>query len=154
MKGLAESNPDSPTLTTQSWYPIHTISGAYHELTCDSDGNKDNWDPSDSQAFADVEVDWEKVKGRDEYDPKYDDENQKKWQYLRRAVIPEASFEDVDYAPTPENHLAVKFANSGLQVIVKMASIELTPDKPEFPSGEWHVSSNCLSKLCGRVELS
>lgn len=28
----------------------------------------------------------------------------------------------------------------GLQVIVKLTSIELTPEKPEFPAGSWHVS--------------
>jgi hypothetical protein len=65
---------------------------------------------------------------------------------LRRPVIPEASFEDVDYAPAPDKRLAEKFAKSGLQVIVKMASIELTPDKPEFPVGGWHVSSALQSK--------
>lgn len=32
-----------------------------------------------------------------------------------------------------------KFKASGLQAIVKMASIELTPEKPEFPAGSWHV---------------
>ena len=31
------------------------------------------------------------------------------------------------------------FKNRGIQVIIKMASIELTPDKPEFPEGSWHV---------------
>jgi hypothetical protein len=59
---------------------------------------------------------------------------------LRKPVIPEPSFEEVDYVPAPEKRLAEKFAKSGLQVIVKIASIELTPDKPEFPMGGWHVS--------------
>ncbi|KAF2634557.1 hypothetical protein P280DRAFT_364462, partial [Massarina eburnea CBS 473.64] len=26
-----------------------------------------------------------------------------------------------------------------LQIIFKMATIELTPEKPEFPTGGWHV---------------
>jgi hypothetical protein len=70
---------------------------------------------------------------------------------FRQPVIPEASYEDIDYNPAPEERLAVKFAKSGLQVIVKMASIELTPDKPEFPAGGWHVSLPNESKRCGRM---
>jgi hypothetical protein len=84
-------------------------------------------------------MDWEKLKGRHIYDPRWDDETQKKWELLRKPVIPEVSFEDVDYVPVDEKRLQEKFAKSGLQVIVKMASIELTPDKPEFPVGGWHV---------------
>jgi hypothetical protein len=36
-------------------------------------------------------------------------------------------------------HKNVSLRNSHLQVIVKMASIELTPDKPEYSGGAWHV---------------
>lgn len=112
-----------------------------HGLTYYSDENNKNWDPSDPQEVANVEVNWEEVGSRHEYDPEYDDETEKKWELLRKPVIPEPSFEDIDYAPAQEKRLAAKFAKSGLQVIVKMASIELTPDKPEFPAGGWHVSS-------------
>lgn len=31
------------------------------------------------------------------------------------------------------------FRESGLQVIVKLASIELTPDNPSYPGGNWHI---------------
>lgn len=87
-------------------------------------------------------VNWEGVGYRYEFDPEYDDETQKKWEYLRKPVIPEPSFEDVDYAPQEGKRLVDKFRESGLQIIVKMASIELTPEKPEFPFGGWHVSSS------------
>ena len=53
--------------------------------------------------------------------------------------------------PEPDNDAEVdylcresirqKFKDRGLQVIVKMATIELTPEKPDFPMGGWHVSS-------------
>jgi hypothetical protein len=75
-----------------------------------------------------------------EFAPEYDDETQKKWELLRKPAIPESSFEDLKYATTPERCLAQMFRKSGLQIIVKMASIELTPEKPEFPIGGWHVS--------------
>uniref|UniRef100_A0A8H7K9M8 DUF4246 domain-containing protein n=1 Tax=Bionectria ochroleuca TaxID=29856 RepID=A0A8H7K9M8_BIOOC len=57
-----------------------------------------------------------------------------KWRQCRDAVLPEPkSFTEIEYAPS--QNLREKFRESGLQVIVKMASIELTPDKPDFPAG-------------------
>jgi hypothetical protein len=100
-----------------------------------------------------VKVDWNEVNriyGGEHwaykfYDPEdesgYEDEATKKWELLRKPVIPEPIYEEVDYEPTPEERLSKKFASSGLQVIVKIASIELTPDKPEFPVGGWHVGT-------------
>lgn len=48
-----------------------------------------------------------------------------------------------DYIPTPHDRYDVslqdKFRDSGLQVIVKLASIELTPEKPEYAGGSWHL---------------
>lgn len=55
------------------------------------------------------------------------------------------NFEHIDYAPQLD--LRKKLNGTGLQVIVKMASIELTLEKPHFPLGSWNVS---LSKLGDR----
>ncbi|GAC97796.1 hypothetical protein PHSY_005383 [Pseudozyma hubeiensis SY62] len=38
-----------------------------------------------------------------------------------------------------ELHLEQSYRDRGLQVIVKLASIELTPDKPQYAGGNWHV---------------
>lgn len=35
-----------------------------------------------------------------------------------------------------------------LQVIVKMASIELTPEHPEFPAGGWHIEGQMNESIC------
>ena len=115
-----------------SWCLKETLTGC-------SDENEENWNPSDREKYADVEVDWTTEK-RVHFDPEWDDENERKWELFRKPVIPEPDFEDIDYTPDPEKLLSKKFAESGLQVIVKIASIELTPDKPEFPVGGWHVS--------------
>jgi hypothetical protein len=56
--------------------------------------------------------------------------------------MPEPQFEEIDYMPKDDHRLRQRFAESGLQIIVKMASIELTPEKPEFPMGGWHVGLN------------
>ncbi|KAJ4396953.1 hypothetical protein N0V93_001176 [Gnomoniopsis smithogilvyi] len=44
--------------------------------------------------------------------------------------------------------LREKFKDSGLQVIVKMASIELTPEKPQFPAGGWHIEGLMNERIC------
>ncbi|GAK64262.1 uncharacterized protein PAN0_004d2474 [Moesziomyces antarcticus] len=36
-------------------------------------------------------------------------------------------------------NLEQEFRNRGLQVIIKLASIELSPEKPEYAGGSWHV---------------
>lgn len=102
--------------------------------------NAENWNPSDPSDFADVEINWDEVASQYSFDPEYEDEVEERWKFLRKPVIPEPSFEDIQYAPEVGSRLSEQFAESGLQVIVKIASIELTPEKPEFPVGGWHVS--------------
>ena len=36
-------------------------------------------------------------------------------------------------------NLEKDFRDKGLQVIVKLASVELTPEKPEYSGGNWHL---------------
>ncbi|KAJ2911610.1 hypothetical protein MD484_g8799, partial [Candolleomyces efflorescens] len=47
-------------------------------------------------------------------------------------------------APT---NLREKFGDRPLQVIVKLANIELTPEKPEYEGGTWHVEGKIVSCL-------
>ncbi|KDR70090.1 hypothetical protein GALMADRAFT_1351644 [Galerina marginata CBS 339.88] len=57
---------------------------------------------------------------------------------------------DVEYDSDPQNgpksdekrpdfSLIEKYGTRGLQIIVKLANIELTPEKPEYSGGSWHV---------------
>lgn len=48
--------------------------------------------------------------------------------------------------------LESEFKDQGLQVIVKLASVELTPEKPEYEGGSWHleVRRNSLRELCSK----
>ncbi|KAF1977877.1 hypothetical protein BU23DRAFT_657381 [Bimuria novae-zelandiae CBS 107.79] len=41
--------------------------------------------------------------------------------------------------PPPRIRLEEDFKAEGLQVIVKLSSIELTPEKPDYPDGTWHL---------------
>ncbi len=62
-----------------------------------------------------------------------------KWRKIRDALLPEPlGFKPVTYQVGEA--FSKKFKNTGLQVVVKMASIELTPENPVFPAGGWHVS--------------
>lgn len=51
--------------------------------------------------------------------------------------------------PKVRSHLKIdlhqKFAEKGLQVIVKLANIELTPEKPEYEGESWHVEGQLVS---------
>ena len=40
--------------------------------------------------------------------------------------------------------LRKEFAANGLQIIVKLANIELTPEKPEYEGGTWHVEGQLV----------
>jgi hypothetical protein len=37
------------------------------------------------------------------------------------------------------------YANEGLQIIVKLANIHLTPEKPTYPGGSWHIEGQLVS---------
>ncbi|KAL8371882.1 hypothetical protein RB595_001608 [Gaeumannomyces hyphopodioides] len=110
--------------------------------------DKEQWDPANMEECADMEVDPGLLEpGRYKWQP----EMEQKWRILRKAVHPEPGSPGEDsrsYQVPPKCRLATKFKDSGLQVIVKMASIELTPDKPVFPAGGWHVEGQMNECIC------
>lgn len=63
---------------------------------------------------------------------------------VRQVTLPEP-----DTFVTPENgeifDLKERFAERGLQIIVKLANIHLTPQKPEYEGGTWHVEGQLVS---------
>ncbi|MGW0785413.1 DUF4246 domain-containing protein [Streptomyces sp. NPDC002913] len=78
---------------------------------------------SDDEAYAEAVSAWE--------------EAQDDWWENRRPVIPDAPA----FTPPelPGESARVDLRGRGLQVIVKLATIRLTPEKPEYPGGSWHV---------------
>lgn len=77
----------------------------------------------------------------EEYDR--EDAARERWEAIRVPIQqqPGKFEEEVDfYVPEENERLSKKFKESGLQIIVKMASIELSPEKPEISVGGWHVS--------------
>ncbi|KAI9681212.1 MAG: hypothetical protein M1817_002494 [Caeruleum heppii] len=45
-------------------------------------------------------------------------------------------------------NLRSRFKDQGLQVIVKLANIHLTPAKPEYDGGTWHVEGQANERIC------
>ena len=52
-----------------------------------------------------------------------------------------------DLKPEKTVDLKRDYAHRGLQVIVKLANIELTPEKPDYEGGTWHVEGQLVSCL-------
>lgn len=65
------------------------------------------------------------------------EEAEEEWWDNRRPVLPDAPA----FAPpqVPGGSDRVSLRGRRLQVIVKLATIHLTPDKPEYAGGSWHV---------------
>ena len=65
--------------------------------------------------------------------------------------------EPADFSPLlapPEFSLKEKYGQRGLQIIVKLANIELTPDNPEYEGGSWHVEGQMVRRTnlsCGTI---
>ncbi|KAJ9162213.1 glucose-methanol-choline oxidoreductase [Coniochaeta hoffmannii] len=138
------------------------------------DENGDNWDPKSpeemlakeraatgepprqlEESAAEGEEDLEDTELNDEEE--LDDYWGKppdiaRWMNTRQPIFPQPppfSESRVNYAINPESTLRSQFKESGLQIIVKMASIELTPEKPEFPPGGWHVEGQMNEHIVG-----
>uniref|UniRef100_UPI003C7A9389 DUF4246 domain-containing protein n=1 Tax=unclassified Streptomyces TaxID=2593676 RepID=UPI003C7A9389 len=78
---------------------------------------------SDDGAYAEAMSAWE--------------EAQEQWWRTRRPVVPDAPVFTPPKVPGDSDRVDLR--GRGLQVIVKLATIHLTPDKPEYSGGSWHV---------------
>lgn len=72
------------------------------------------------------------------------------WDDPENLVQPEPESFRADDEEGPRVDLEKEFAEHGLQVIIKLANIHLTPEKPEYPGGTWHVEGTlvCLPIYC------
>ncbi|OBT87683.1 hypothetical protein VE02_02696 [Pseudogymnoascus sp. 03VT05] len=102
----------------------------------------------EERLYNDEDREWGEERPEDSVrDEKADDVRDYIWKQIRDPVLPEPDIEeDVNYRC--QESIRQKFKDSGLQVIVKMASIELTPEKPDFPIGGWHVEGQINERIC------
>ncbi|MFJ3612106.1 DUF4246 domain-containing protein [Streptomyces hydrogenans] len=59
------------------------------------------------------------------------------WWENRRLIVPDAPVFTPPASPGPSDRVDLR--GRRLQVIVKLATIHLTPDRPEYAGGSWHV---------------
>ena len=59
-------------------------------------------------------------------------------------IQPEPTPENVRGSIRPTENLRKQFGGTGLQVIVKLANIHLTPEKPTYEGGTWHVEGQLV----------
>ncbi|KAH9925048.1 uncharacterized protein BXZ73DRAFT_50116 [Epithele typhae] len=98
--------------------------------------------PAPPQAI-DINAEWYEGPAKDWDGPNSDDDdetNDKHWVEWDRTTRWPTIPEPAPFAPPPTAG-RVEFPLRGrtLQVIVKLASIHLTPEKPVYPGGSWHV---------------
>jgi Protein of unknown function (DUF4246) len=72
-------------------------------------------------------------------------ERRQKWIQDTRVVIRPEPQPFLPLRSAPKLDLRKVYGKRGLQVIVKLANIELTPDKPEYEGGSWHVEGQMVS---------
>ncbi|MDT6985344.1 DUF4246 domain-containing protein [Streptomyces lusitanus] len=65
------------------------------------------------------------------------EEAEEDWWDNRRPVLPDAPAFTPPHMPEGSDRVSLR--GRRLQVIVKLATIHLTPDKPEYAGGSWHV---------------
>ncbi|CAI5486533.1 unnamed protein product [Closterium sp. Naga37s-1] len=80
---------------------------------------------------------YDEWKGEREYD-KDDDDDYHQWLVDRQPKQPDTPAEFSPPQPPSPGHV-VDLKGRRLQVVVKVASIQLTPDSPKYPGGTWHV---------------
>ncbi|TFK62409.1 hypothetical protein BDN72DRAFT_903265 [Pluteus cervinus] len=87
----------------------------------------------------------ERMEGED--DDAYEDRRNDWFRDNRQVVQPEPD-EFRPYPPEPLVDLRKEFAETGLQVIVKLANIVLTPNTPDYEGGTWHVEGQLNEHIC------
>lgn len=79
----------------------------------------------------------------DQWSQSYWDRRENWIQTTRKLVLPEPkNFRPLEELPLFD--LRKEFATSGLQIIVKLANIELTPERPDYSGGTWHVEGQLV----------
>lgn len=99
----------------------------------------------------------EESEGESDDETESDSENTEDWQRATRVLIkPEPKPERyASYASSVARsnraidfNLREDFAEDGIQVIVKLANIELTPTKPDYDGGSWHIEGQLNEHIC------
>ena len=77
-------------------------------------------------------------------------ERQENWKRSTRVLVLPEPGEYKPFVPSAKRkvNLRKQFAEEGLQVIVKLANVELNPEKPEYEGGSWHIEGQLNEHIC------
>ncbi|KAJ5141692.1 hypothetical protein N7476_004450 [Penicillium atrosanguineum] len=101
--------------------------------------------------YVDGSEDTEPRQGEDEDEEVYWDRHEV-WQAARKIELPEPNVNSFKPPNQPSFRervdLRENFKDSGLQIIVKLANIELTTENPEYDGGSWHIEGQLNERIC------
>jgi len=117
----------------------------------EDDNNQDDEDPEGSEGLHAYEIDWVDAMGHGVIKFKRGGINnpENRWMKIRDPILLKPNKFDGPCEYRTGYTIRELCKDRGLQVIVKMASIELTPEKPEFPVGSWHVEGMMNERIVG-----
>ncbi|KAF7591638.1 hypothetical protein BBP40_001277 [Aspergillus hancockii] len=76
-------------------------------------------------------------------------ERVREWELAQPIKLPEPEeFVPSETRSQDDVNLQRDFGEKGLQIIVKLANIELTPEKPEYGGGTWHIEGQLNERIC------
>ncbi|KKA25905.1 hypothetical protein T310_0108 [Rasamsonia emersonii CBS 393.64] len=106
--------------------------------------------------YREVKYEYPEHLEQPQQEPNEDDDafEERRWLWEREnrvVVLPEpGTFTPRDYLRLD---LRKEFKDTGLQVIVKLANIHLTPEEPEYEGGSWHVEGQLNEHICATALL-
>ena len=100
-----------------------------------------------------IEVNMYDLYSQDESEPDYDDYdlNDQSYDNAMDEWQAQRQFKDIKLPPfklPTDPRPVVDLSNADLQVIVKFANIHLTPSKPTYNGGVWHIEGTENEKIC------
>jgi hypothetical protein len=94
--------------------------------------------------YPKVEYDLDMDMFAEEAEDEYVQESRECWVLDERQLVhpePEGPFRP---SLTPSLDLKAEYSKRGLQVIVKLANIQLTPEKPDYEGETWHLEGRLV----------
>ncbi|RYO87169.1 hypothetical protein DL766_009449 [Monosporascus sp. MC13-8B] len=126
-------------------------------IKIEATSDEDYCRPEGAQSPArEIPADWDEEKHgkyHEMFDPRYQERYEEWFESVKVVAIPKPG----PYRPFPETtslpgaypiDLRERFKDRGLQIIFKLANIHLTPDKPEYEGGTWHVEGALNEHIC------
>jgi hypothetical protein len=99
-----------------------------------------------------VEDGWAEPEFSEGDDSRKYDELLEAWYSSRKIILPEPG--DFKIRDIQKAEFSKHFPEGKIQVIVKLANIELTPEKPEYEGGTWHIEGQLVSTYLSQRQNS